>query len=87
MSYADGVKAFRDVAKETPKPNAYNHLTDLDQEATCYIAEAADLCIMLTHGLDESKGVHKQLGKVTSASWSDVSVLLPVKDQRACLTS
>lgn len=70
------MKAFRDVAKETPKPNAYSHLKDLDQEATCHIAEAADLCIMLTNGLDESKGVHKQLGKVSNASWSDVSSTL-----------
>lgn len=71
ISYAEGVKAFRDVAKETPTPNAYQHLKDLDQEATCHIAEAADLCIMLTNGLDESKGVHKHLGKVSNASWSD----------------
>lgn len=76
MSYAEGVKAFRDVAQEARKPNAYSHLKDLDQEATCYIAEAADLCIMLTEGLNETKGVHKYLGKVSKASWSDVSTLL-----------
>lgn len=73
--YADGVKAFRDVAEETPAPNAYSHLKDLEQEDTCHIAQAADLCIMLTKGLDASKGVHKQLGSVSSASWSDVSSL------------
>lgn len=77
MSYAEGVKAFRDVAKETPRPNAYSHLANLDQEATCHIAEAADLCIMLTRGLDESKGVHKQLGRAKGASWSDASTFLP----------
>lgn len=67
------MKAFRDVAKETPTPNAYSHLKGLDQEETCHIAEAADLCIMLTKGLDESKGVHKHLGRASAASWSDVS--------------
>ena len=70
--YAEGVKAFRDLAKETPEPNAYSYLKSLDQEDTCHIAQAADLCIMLTKGLDASKGVHKQLGNVGSASWSEV---------------
>lgn len=74
--YAEGVKAFRDLAKETPEPNAYSHLKSLDQEDTCHIAQAADLCIMFTQGLDASKGVHKQLGNVDSASWSEVRLSL-----------
>jgi alpha-1,3/alpha-1,6-mannosyltransferase len=61
------------VAKETTSPNAYTHLKGLDQEDTCHIAQAADLCLMLTKGLDESKGVFKQLGSVSAASWSEVS--------------
>lgn len=73
VDYAEGVAAFRDVAKETKAPNAYTHLKSLDQEDTCYIAQAADVCIMLTKGLDESKGVHKQLGTVSGASWTEVS--------------
>jgi alpha-1,3/alpha-1,6-mannosyltransferase len=73
--YAEGVSPFREVTKETPTPNAYSHLKSLDQENTCHIAQAADLCIMLTKGLDESKGVHKQIGTVSSASWSDVSLI------------
>ena len=73
ISYAEAVSPFRDIAKETPAPNAYSHLKDLDQEATCRIAEAADLCIMLTKGLDQSKGVYKQPGKVFDAAWSEVS--------------
>jgi hypothetical protein len=28
---------------------------------------------MFTKGLDQSNGVHKQLGNVTGAEWSDVS--------------
>lgn len=73
VDYAEGVEPFRDVAKETKAPNAYTHLKDLDQENTCYIAQAADLCIMLTKGLNEAKGVYKQLGSVSGASWTEVS--------------
>src|SRR5664279_2414969 len=77
MAYADGVTPFKQVAEETPAPNAYTHLKGLDQEKTCHIAQAADLCIMLTKGLNESKGVFKQVGSVSGASWSDVSSSRP----------
>ncbi|KAL2069675.1 hypothetical protein VTL71DRAFT_14354 [Oculimacula yallundae] len=70
-TYADAVTPFLEIAKETRTPNAYTHLKSLDQEDTCYIAQAADLCLMLTEGLNESRGVHKQLGDVSDASWSD----------------
>ncbi|TVY80438.1 hypothetical protein LSUE1_G006013, partial [Lachnellula suecica] len=73
VDYADGVEPFRAIAKETKAPNAYTHLKGLDQEDTCHIAQAADLCIMLTKGLDESKGVYKQPGSVSSASWTEAS--------------
>jgi alpha-1,3/alpha-1,6-mannosyltransferase len=73
VMYADGVSPFREIAKDTPTPNAYSHLKSLEQEATCHIAEAADLCIMFTKALDKSKGVDQQLGTVCGASWSDVS--------------
>lgn len=46
----------------------------LDQEKTCHIAQAADICLDLTKGLNESKGVWKQRGVVTDASWSNVSI-------------
>ena len=75
--YAEGVSPFREIAKETPTPNAYSHLKDLGQEDTCHIAQAADLCIMLTKGLDASKGVDKQIGSVSSAKWSEVSWQAP----------
>lgn len=74
VMYADGVSPFQEIAKQTPTPNAYSHLKGLEQEDTCHIAQAADLCIMLTKGLNESKGVDKQLGSVSSARWSDVSL-------------
>lgn len=49
-----------------------SHLYSLDQEKTCHIAQAADLCVMLTKGLDESKEVYKQQGRVTDAAFSNV---------------
>lgn len=64
VGYAEGVKPFLDIAKETPAPNAYTHLKEMDQEKTCEIAQAANLCLMLSKGLDESKGVYKQAGNV-----------------------
>lgn len=72
--YAEGVEPFRAIAKETPEPNAMSHLLSLDQEKTCHIAQAADLCLMLTKGLNEEKGVFKQQGRVTDASYSNVSI-------------
>lgn len=82
--YAEGVEPFRTIAERAEKPNAFTHLKELDQEDTCHIAEAADLCIMLTKGLDESKGVDKQFGSVSSADWSDVSTSF--KDAETQLT-
>jgi len=72
-AYADGVSVFRSIAKSTSQPNAISQLKSLDQEKTCQIAGAADMCLMLTKGLDQSMGVCKQLGIVTEASWSQVS--------------
>lgn len=72
--YAEGVEPFKTIAKETPEPNAMSHLLSLDPEKTCHIAQAADLCLMLTKGLNEEKGVFKQQGRVTDASYSNVSI-------------
>ncbi|CAN8104728.1 unnamed protein product [Discula destructiva] len=69
--YAEGVEPFRAVAKATPEPNAMSHLLSLDPEKTCHIAQAADLCLMLTKGLTEEQGVFKHQGRVTDASWSN----------------
>lgn len=76
MSYAEGVPVFRQIAEEIAVPNAISRLKSLDQDNTCHIAQAADLCLMLTKGLDESKGVFKELGHVSNASWSEVCLYL-----------
>jgi hypothetical protein len=74
MSYAEGVSPFREVEKDAKAPNAYKFLKNLDQDKTCHIAQAADLVIMLTKGLNESKGVYKQLGRAKYATWTEVSL-------------
>ena len=70
--YAESVSPFREIVEETPTPNAYSYLKGLVQENTCHIAAPADLCIMLTKGLDESRGVDKQFGSLSHAQLSDV---------------
>jgi hypothetical protein len=75
VAYADAVSSFREIVENTPTPNAYSHLQSLEQEKTCHIAQAADLCIMLTRGLNESQNVFKQRGRVSNASHSDVSFI------------
>jgi alpha-1,3/alpha-1,6-mannosyltransferase len=74
VAYAEGVSAFQRIAKEVPEPHAISHLKAMNQEATCQIAAAADMCVMLTKGLDLCRvPVSKELGRVTEASWSEVS--------------
>lgn len=74
VMYAEALESFKKVIEQTEKPNAYTVLKDLDQEKTCHIAEAADLCIMLTKGFDRSHGVYSRRGKVLSAELTPVSV-------------
>jgi len=75
MSFADSTKVFREITGEAPsvaaQKNAYQVLKSMDQEATSHIAQAADLCIQLTEGLIEEKGVVKKTGKVSEASWTE----------------
>lgn len=71
--FADALEPFRQITADTPTPNAYSYLKELDQEKTCRIAVAASLGTMLGQGLGPEKGVVKFLGRVQRASWSDVS--------------
>ncbi|RKF55997.1 hypothetical protein OnM2_085032 [Erysiphe neolycopersici] len=73
VAFCDALSSFRKVEENTPRPNAYTHLQALRQDGTCHIAEAADLCLMLTQGLNQTFGVYKRLGTVSSASQSDNS--------------
>ncbi|KHJ31505.1 hypothetical protein EV44_g5823 [Erysiphe necator] len=71
VAFCDALSSFKEVVKKTQRPNAYTTLQELGQNDTCHIAEAADLCLMLSQGLDQALGVYKRLGTVHSASWSD----------------
>ena len=75
MSFADSTKAFREItegaAQVATQGDAYQVLKSMDQETTSHIAQAADLCIQLTRGLNGEKGVIQQTGKVSDASWTE----------------
>lgn len=75
MAYAEEISPFRDIARRSPEPNAISHLKNLDQEKTCHIAEAADMCLMLTQELANLDGVSMQAGYVADAAWSKVSCI------------
>ncbi|KAI0998173.1 Monooxygenase [Podosphaera aphanis] len=71
VAFADALTSFRAVVDKTPGPNAYTLLKALPQDGTCHIAEAADLCLMLTNGLAASDTVHTILGTLSQATWTD----------------
>ena len=74
VAYAEGVSAFRTIARTSPEPNAISYLKGIDQEKTCMIADAADMCLMLSKGLAKLDEVIIQAGSVTDASWSHVRI-------------
>ncbi|KAK4942566.1 hypothetical protein LTR10_017695 [Elasticomyces elasticus] len=63
VAYANGVSIFRTISKTTPEPNAISQLKHLDQEKTCHIAEAADMCLMLSKRLAKLDEVTAQDGR------------------------
>jgi alpha-1,3/alpha-1,6-mannosyltransferase len=73
LDYADGVEPFRKITEEAKQPNAYTVMRDMDQEKTCEISQAADLCNFLTAGLKEHDDVHWFKQKIFCAMWSQVS--------------
>jgi hypothetical protein len=77
VSYFEGLDVFRTIARAAPGPNPIRYLRTLDQEKTCHIAEAADACLALTHGLARYGGVSMSTGSVSDASQSEVSVSIP----------
>jgi hypothetical protein len=72
VSYANGVEPFKKIVAEAEEPNPYTHLKSLDQEATCQIAQAADLCQFLTDGLLKTEGVFRSFARATKAAWTEV---------------
>lgn len=71
--FATAVSPLKQVVEETPRPNAYTVLDEMDGEWRCEIGQAADLCQMLINGLDANEGAHKFRGRVSSFRWSDAS--------------
>jgi hypothetical protein len=67
MDYAEGVEAFRKISETAKQPNVYTELKSMDQEKTCDIGRAADLCRFLAQGLMDSGKVDTLNAKVFEA--------------------
>ncbi|RMZ80131.1 hypothetical protein DV737_g3192, partial [Chaetothyriales sp. CBS 132003] len=71
LDFAQAVKPFQDIIDTTPSPNPVTHLEQLDQNQHCTIADAADMCRMLTDGLLKRDDVTAVFGNVNAANWAD----------------
>ncbi|OKL56782.1 hypothetical protein UA08_07813 [Talaromyces atroroseus] len=70
-SYATSVQPFRNIVQSTRTPNAFSVMNKLDQDDTCSLHYAADMCKDLTAGLLKMKQVSHYRGEVTSANFED----------------
>ncbi|KAL1967121.1 hypothetical protein VTN77DRAFT_3412 [Rasamsonia byssochlamydoides] len=73
QAYATGVQPFRNVVRSTPTPNAFTTMTKLDQNETCSLHYAVDMCRALTDGLVKMDQVYQCRGIVTAADLRDKS--------------
>lgn len=55
------------------KQDKLQDLRKLDQEKGCHLSHAADMCLMLTHGLRRTPGVISQQGRVSDAVLDEAS--------------
>ncbi|KXS95069.1 hypothetical protein AC578_9577 [Pseudocercospora eumusae] len=62
-----------DGAAMDAKSDKLQHMRQLDQEKGCHLSHAADMCLMLTHGLKRTPGVITQKGRVQEAIFDDQS--------------
>lgn len=70
-SYATGVQPFRSIAQNARTPSAFSVMNKLDQDDTCSLHYAADMCKELTAGLLKMKQVSSFRGEVTAANFED----------------
>ena len=68
IDYAKAFKPLQDVSHETPKPNAYTALQELEQNQGCRLSYAADLVQMLSNGLRRHPNVDTHLGRIEAAT-------------------
>lgn len=77
QAFATGTQPFRRIIRSTPLPNAFSTLMKLDQDQTCSLHYAADMCRALTDGLLKMDAVVQVRGEVVSADLDDtVSLIL-----------
>jgi hypothetical protein len=71
MGYAEGVEAFRKIAETADPPNIYTSMKGMDQEKTCKLYKAANLCRFLAQGLSNIPSVDSVKGRVLEAGLSE----------------
>lgn len=75
-AYAQAVQPFRDLIKKSPIPNAFTMMAKLDENKTCSLHYAADMCRALIDGLadqvDQCRGIvtGADLAENSSAGWT-----------------
>ncbi|KAL1990279.1 hypothetical protein VTN49DRAFT_6118 [Thermomyces lanuginosus] len=73
QAFATGTQPFRRIIRSTPLPNAFSTLMKLDQDQTCSLHYAADMCRALTDGLLKMDAVVQVRGEVVSADLDDTT--------------
>ncbi|KAL1986916.1 hypothetical protein VTN96DRAFT_5333 [Rasamsonia emersonii] len=73
QAFATAVQPFRNVIRSTPTPNAFSVMTKLEQNETCSLHYAVDMCRALTDGLVKMDQVYQYRGTVIGADLRDKS--------------
>jgi hypothetical protein len=78
LQFAEATDAFRHILKSAPRPNAATVLENLPQDEGCELGHAADICALLTEGIEKhySHEVRQHHGKVTKAILDEVRTLI-----------
>lgn len=73
VDFAEATEPFRKVLEDTPSPHAIDYIRKLPQDQGCELGYAADMCLMLTEGLQKTPGVEARQGRVTAATVDSAS--------------
>jgi hypothetical protein len=87
QAYAHGVQPFCNLIKEASTPNAFTTMTKLDQNKTCSLHYAADMCRALIDGLAGQVQVQRYRGIVTAADLRENNVSVELPGTRVCRTA
>lgn len=74
--WATGTKAFEEIVKSAPKPNAYQTLLSFDQDQGCELGSAVDVAQLLSDGLRKDSRIDsvptlvKTITKLDNDKWT-----------------